>query len=969
MKWYVQVVKPSTYNQQSTSVLVQIDSQRYLFNCGEGTQRLGFENKMRMSKISAIFLTRVDWETMGGLPGMLLTLADTGLGDLSVCGGHNLTHALAATRHFIMRNKLGLRVNEMRDGDATAAFQDKNLQVLPIHIYPDGYAMPNLELGPNESTESQVRKLLVSRAFGVPRSDEEADKRRKQHVDQQKKGYYAEKCDGATMEALMQKLEDRDEEEASKKKRARSPDLNARPVQISDVSLPKTKPTPAALCYIAQGPDVPGKFDVKAAQTLGLKPGPLYGKLTRGESVTTPDGTVIHPSQCVGPTKAGGIFIIVDCPSPRYIDSLVSSPQFAPFLTSTEASDEGKQTQLVLVVHSLGPDVALDERYKSWVSRFPSHVHHMLSSPEFVPDANPFQRHLRVQASMAALDPSVYVLPQGSNHPELPLSSFSDNANVSVPSSLAIFEIEPKANLDTSKVRTLLTPEEMLEQKMPAQPASNMEETTATTPSDNEAEPQSLAEASSTDMDDANGRSPQNEQSVGELIVCPIGTGSSVPGIYRNVSANIVSVEGYGGIILDCGESTVSLLKRFLGYPLRNTHNTRIAQTFPEFVSTIKLLYISHMHADHHLGAILLLREWNKLTRSGLNRSRMTIVAPARFWTWICDYSGIEDIGLERLDFVCCHDIRVSTDLADDSSYANWDRFSSVKSKVDRLASDLGLVDIKTCSVVHCPWAYGLSLTHSSGWKLVYSGDTRPCANLVTLGRAGRKSPTILLHEATHSDDLLEDAKAKRHTTVSEAVAMALGMGAENLLMTHFSQRCLSLPRWKWANVHAVRLTRYGKLVRSPGGQVDSAESGNASAMEVVDDDDEPEEAVEEPTVQDDVDAAKKELLLELAESGSESGTASDNEEQGSLLGGLNVASAFDLSAYSPGDIARFQKNTRRLHKAMRAELKLFISEQENASDDDEGGKPKQQERPAKTKDTKPRLRKGGNAKRGGGAN
>ncbi|KAJ1819657.1 hypothetical protein LPJ60_003648, partial [Coemansia sp. RSA 2675] len=113
MKWYVQVVKPSTYNQQSTSVLVQIDSQRYLFNCGEGTQRLGFENKMRMSKISAIFLTRVDWETMGGLPGMLLTLADTGLGDLSVCGGHNLTHALAATRHFIMRNKLGLRVNEM----------------------------------------------------------------------------------------------------------------------------------------------------------------------------------------------------------------------------------------------------------------------------------------------------------------------------------------------------------------------------------------------------------------------------------------------------------------------------------------------------------------------------------------------------------------------------------------------------------------------------------------------------------------------------------------------------------------------------------------------------------------------------------------------------------------------------------------------------------------------------------------
>ncbi|KAJ2007357.1 hypothetical protein H4R26_000839, partial [Coemansia thaxteri] len=129
MKWYAQIVKPCTYNQQSTSVLVQIDTQRYLFNCGEGTQRLSFENKLRMSKLSAIFLTRVDWETMGGLPGMLLTLADGGgMGGLTVSGGHNLTHALAATRHFILRNRMGLSVNEMRDGDPTAAFKDSSIQ-------------------------------------------------------------------------------------------------------------------------------------------------------------------------------------------------------------------------------------------------------------------------------------------------------------------------------------------------------------------------------------------------------------------------------------------------------------------------------------------------------------------------------------------------------------------------------------------------------------------------------------------------------------------------------------------------------------------------------------------------------------------------------------------------------------------------------------------------------------------------
>ena len=36
--------------------------------------------------------------------------------------------------------------------------------------------------------------------------------------------------------------------------------------------------------------------------------------------------------------------------------------------------------------------------------------------------------------------------------------------------------------------------------------------------------------------------------------------------------------------------------------------------------------------------------------------------------------------------------------------------------------------------VQHCSQAYGLVLQHISGWKLVYSGDTRPCKELVEAG-------------------------------------------------------------------------------------------------------------------------------------------------------------------------------------------------------------------------------------------
>ncbi|KAJ2430614.1 hypothetical protein GGF41_000908, partial [Coemansia sp. RSA 2531] len=107
-------------------------------------------------------------------------------------------------------------------------------------------------------------------------------------------------------------------------------------------------------------------------------------------------------------------------------------------------------------------------------------------------------------------------------------------------------------------------------------------------------------------------------------------------------------------------------------------------------------------------------------------------------------------------------------------------------------------------------------------------------------------------------------------------------------------------------------------------------------------------------------------LMLNLVEALSECSSASDDEQEKGVLGDLNVAAAFDLSAYAPSDIARYQANTRRLQKAMRAELKLFIAEEECASDI-EDGEPKQQETPTKTKkDVKPKPKKGGKAKRDG---
>ncbi|KAJ1647416.1 hypothetical protein LPJ64_001192 [Coemansia asiatica] len=936
MKWSIQIVRPSTYNVESTSVLVHFPTGRYLFNCAEGTQRLSFENKVRVSKLSAVFLTRVDWSSMGGLPGMLLTLADSGSRNLTISGGHNLTHALAATRHFILRSEMGIRVNEMRDGDAAAVYKDENLKVTPVHIYPDNYKVTKSELGPDESEDAKTRKTLVARSLGTQQPQLTAAEKRKnkkeasqqqQQQQQKKKGYYDEPCDGASIEQKLQMLERQQLEDARMKKRARSPEQNSRPTQPSDMLLPKTAPSPASICFIAEGPEVPGKFDVQAAKALGLKQGPLYGKLTRGESVTAPDGSIIHPWQCVGPARLSGIFIIIDCPAPAFIDSLVNRPQFAPYLDiCSDEKSADLQKRLLLIVHSLGPGVAQDKRYKDWVARFPAHVRHMVSAPEYVPDDNPFQRHLRVQAAMAVIDPATYVLPQSADKPRLPIKSFIDGENAIIPQSLMTFDIEPKPQLDCSKAQKIQSSEAML--KWARDRAGLLDKDLL--------QPASQPSQDADQKDVAGIKVTSNGASKDELIVCPIGTGSSVPSIYRNVSANIISVKGYGGIVLDCGESTVSLLKRFLGYPERNSYNTRIDLCYTEFVSSLKLLYISHMHADHHLGAILLLHEWNQLTKDLDTKPRLSIVAPARFMAWIEDFSGVQDLGLDRIDFISCHNIRLLHDQGQQSASYFKTNTTPVSANTDAnvktVKRDLGLTDLATCSVIHCPWAYGLSITHESGWKLVYSGDTRPCTNLVTLGRHGDRLPTVLLHEATHSDDLIKDAMAKRHTTVSEAVAMALGMGAENLLMTHFSQRCISLPRWSATKAKEHSVPRYGNLYQYSHGK----SSANLSSVEGEEEEEDVSEDVDvddAPAPLDDAHEAEEALLRELSDSQSdvEDSDSVASEQSQDILDCLNIATAFDMSAYAPSDIARYRFNTRQLRKVLREEIRLFIAEENEA--------------------------------------
>jgi ribonuclease Z len=69
------------------SIILNNDQTNYLFNCGEGTQRILQEKnnvwEMKFSKTKHLFMTRKSWETMGGLLGVCISLKEAYLNEIT----------------------------------------------------------------------------------------------------------------------------------------------------------------------------------------------------------------------------------------------------------------------------------------------------------------------------------------------------------------------------------------------------------------------------------------------------------------------------------------------------------------------------------------------------------------------------------------------------------------------------------------------------------------------------------------------------------------------------------------------------------------------------------------------------------------------------------------------------------------------------------------------------------------------
>jgi len=76
MSFFVEVLCTESID-SAACIIVGTDSYRFIFNCGEGVQRLCVEHKVRLGKIAAVLVTDFKPQNCFGLPGKLIARGET----------------------------------------------------------------------------------------------------------------------------------------------------------------------------------------------------------------------------------------------------------------------------------------------------------------------------------------------------------------------------------------------------------------------------------------------------------------------------------------------------------------------------------------------------------------------------------------------------------------------------------------------------------------------------------------------------------------------------------------------------------------------------------------------------------------------------------------------------------------------------------------------------------------------------
>jgi ribonuclease Z len=274
------------------------------------------------------------------------------------------------------------------------------------------------------------------------------------------------------------------------------------------------------------------------------------------------------------------------------------------------------------------------------------------------------------------------------------------------------------------------------------------------------------------------------------LRITFLGTAASRPTVGRNVSAIAVQ-RGADAMLFDCGEGTQRQMMRYgSGFAVAD-------------------IFVTHLHADHFLGVIGLIRTMGLQGRTEVLRlwgppgSRALLTQAVH-------------LGIDRVPF------EVIVDELEAGCVLKRDGYDILPYRSRHGVNSLGfaLVEAARLGRFHPERARALGVPEGPlfgrlhrgeavqvdgrvisaaevvgeprpGRRVVYSGDTRPCRATIDAARGA----DLLIHDATFAQDEADRAKTTGHSTAREAAEIAASAGVERLVLTHLSARYAEDPK------------------------------------------------------------------------------------------------------------------------------------------------------------------------------
>jgi len=279
-----------------------------------------------------------------------------------------------------------------------------------------------------------------------------------------------------------------------------------------------------------------------------------------------------------------------------------------------------------------------------------------------------------------------------------------------------------------------------------------------------------------------------------KIEVTFLGTTACIPTKYRNHPAIYIKYQSENEhyFLFDCGEGT----------------QRQIFSSGLNFMR-IEAIFITHWHADHYAGLLGLIETMNlegrekplyifgpeaekfveMLLELGYSTRKFDIVAKNVNFDGNEKQILIDDIEFQIQSIPVSHGIPAVA-----YAFVEKDRIKIDKEKLKKMGLPLQGPIYKKIKEKGSALFKGRKIKLSDisivekGKKVVYSGDTMPCSNIIELAR----DADLLIHDSTYFEYF-----ERKHATFEDVIKIAKETGAKKVVLTHISRRYSDLTELK----------------------------------------------------------------------------------------------------------------------------------------------------------------------------